>query len=421
MHRPLSGVRRTAAFALSLGLALVLACGGGKDGGTTPGQTILTYRGVFAGENGTEAGNIAASVVVEDSSGSGNFLVNGNAKAFSSISYDGTTMVATGQGFTFTGQVDDTSITGTYTSASGGGLFTALRKTGSATPATFCGTHIGARAGDPIAGPFAFVQNGNTRFGVFTSVLADPFRGSIRGSTTLGPVALDTLTGAAVVAVTGSNFTGSYIMLSGDSGAVEGAACPSAVISPISSALQGVFGSFNGSELGDFSFNLSSTGVGSTGSYKIGAVAKNFITVVSGVQNQVAAFDTNFSVVATINTDTLEGTYSHHGVGQVGKIAGLNLHGDSASTWCGTNSGGGSAAGAFSFLMKSDSTIFGLFTGGTQADPFQGIVTGSAGNDASTMEGLTAPATVLPSVGGFSGVYFTNGGGSGSVNGGLCP
>ena len=63
-------------------------------------------------------------MVVEDSSGSGSFVVNGSTKAFSSISYDGTSIVATGQGFVFTGAADDSTISGSYTSPSGGGLFT---------------------------------------------------------------------------------------------------------------------------------------------------------------------------------------------------------------------------------------------------------------------------------------------------------
>ena len=396
MLRSLTGARRTVALALLLGTPL-LACGGGYSS-NGPAKTTIVFGGVFAGENGTEAGSFTASVVVEDSAGTGTFHVNGSSKTFSSISYDGTSIVATGPGFVFTGTATDSSITGSYTSATGGGLFTGLRKTGSSTPAAYCGTHIGTRGGAPVAGPFAFVQQGTTRFGVFTSVLGDGFRGAVHGSGGLGPVVLDTLTGTAAVAVASGSFSGDYLMASGDSGAIAGGTCPATVVSPIGSVLQGVLGSFDGTELGDFSFNLSSTGVGSTGTYKVGGVAKNFLAVISGVQNQVAGFDSSFSVIANLATDTVEGTYANQGAGSIGKIAGLNLHGGSATSWCGTQTGGGSAGGVFSFIMKPDSTIFGLFTGGNSTDSFQGLVTGKAGND-SSVHGRTGQSGHRPAVG----------------------
>jgi hypothetical protein len=412
------GIHRALSLSLFLGV-LLAACGGSYSSG--PAKTTIVFGGVFAGENGTEAGRLIANIVVEDSSGAGSFVVNGSGKNFSSISYDGTSIVATGQGFVFTGTADDSTISGTYTSPSGGGLFTGLKKIGGATPTAYCGTHIGAHNGTPIAGPFTFVERSGTRVGVFTSVLGDSFRGLLHAANSAGPVTLDTLNGAAAVTVAGANFTGSYLMTGGDSGAIAGTTCPSTIPGSIASGITGVLGSYDGNELGDFSFSLQSSGLGSTGSYTIGGVVKNFLAVVSGVNNQVAGFDSTFRVVATMATDTMEGTYTNPGTGAIGKIGGLDLHGGTAEPWCGVQSGGGLGNGAFSFLLKPDSTIFGLYTGGSKADSFQGQITGKAGNDSSSMEGLAAPVTVLPSVSGFSGVFFLPGGGSGSVTGGKCP
>jgi hypothetical protein len=400
---------------------LLAACGGSSS--NEPAKTTIVFGGVFAGENGTESGRLTANVVVEDSSGTGSFVVNGSTKAFSSISYDGTSIVATGSGFVFTGTADDSTISGGYTSPTGGGLFTGLRKVGGTAPTTYCGTHIGSKNGVPVAGPFTFVQRGDTRLGVFTSALGDPFRGVIHAANSTGPVTLDTLIGSAAVAVSGGNFAGAFLMAGGDSGAVAGSTCPTSVGTSLGAIMQGVLGSFDGSELGDFSFNLSSTGVGSTGSYRVGGLARNFVAVISGVGNQVAAFDTTFRVIATLNTDTLEGSFKNQGTGLGGSIAGLNLHGAGFDAFCGVQQGGGLGSGVFSFLALSDSTIFGLYTGGSATDPFQGLVTGNSGNDAALMEGQPVPMTVLPAAGGFGGVFdFTaSGGPNGTVTGGLCP
>ncbi len=89
-------------------------------------------------------------------------------------------------------------------------------------------------------------------------------------------------------------------MDAGDTGSVQGIRCRTSVTSPIASVLEGVLGSFNGGELGDFSFSLSSTGIGSTGSYTLGGVGKTFLAVVSGVGNQVAGFDTDFRFLAKL-------------------------------------------------------------------------------------------------------------------------
>ncbi len=420
MRSPLSGFRRPLPLCLAFGL-LVAACGGGSDSGNGPTKTTIVFGGVFVGENGTEAGKLTASVVVEDSAGSGTFQVNGAPKTFSSITYDGTSFVASGVGFVFTGTANDSTISGSYTSPSGGGIFTALKKLGSTAPTAFCGTHIGTRNGVPVAGPFAFVQRGNTRLGVFTSVLNDPFRGQIRASTTAGPVALDTLTGSAAVAASGTTFTGVYLMAGGDSGAIAGSACPTSVLPPLGTVFQGVLGSFDGNDLGDFNFNLSSTGIGSTGTYKVGGLGKTFLSVISGVGNQVAAFDTTFKFLGSVDTSGLEGRYAKGG--SIGGIfAGLPLQaGDTVAKYCGANNAGGSL-GSFAFVVRSDSTLFGLFTSGNGAN-FQGTVQGKPGDNLSTMEGQTGPATVLPSGGSFAGFYdFSGTGGpSGTVSGTTCP
>jgi hypothetical protein len=413
----LAGIRRPFSLCLAFGL-LLAACGGGDSSG--PASTGILYSGVFAGENGTEAGHLTLTLVAADSNGRGNFEVNGNRRNFTLVTFDGTAFVAAGPGFTFTGTADDTTLSGSYASVSGGGLFTALSKAGGTTPAAYCGTHIGTKNGVPVAGPFAFVQRGNTRLGVFTSVLGDPFRGFIRASTTAGPVTLDTLTGSAAVAASGNTFTGVYLMAGGDSGAVAGNTCPTSVIPPLGTIFKGVLGSFDGTDLGDFNFNLSSTGIGSSGTYKVGGLGKTFLSVISGVGNQVAAFDTTFRFLGTIDTTSLEGRYAKGG--SIGGIfAGLPLlPGDTVAKYCGANDNGGSL-GSFAFVVRSDSTLFGLFTSGNGSS-FQGTVQGKPGDNLTTMEGQTGPATVLPSGGSFGGFYdFSGTGGpSGTVSGSTC-
>lgn len=406
-------------LAVPLLLVATSACGGDSTGGNS---TSIVYNGVFAGDKGTESGSFAATVVVEDSSGTGFFVANGTRQNFSTIIYDSTSFSGTGGGYTFVGTVSDSGVYGTYSSAGGTGRFIALSRLSGVTTTSYCGTHIGTHLGVPIAGPFAYLQQGSNRRGVFASVLGDPFKGVLKASPGGGPtVLLDTLTGSADVVSSVASFSGTYATAAGDTGAVAGPTCPSSPGVPVGSIYNGVLGSYDGVESGEFDFNITSTGVGSTGSYTVGGVAKNFLAVISGVNSQVAGFDSTFRVIATIATDTVEGTYTNQGSGAAGKLGGLNLHGTNTEAWCGTNSGGGIGNGAFSFLMRPDSSIFGIFTGGAKADLFQGLVTGSIGNDASSMEGVGGPVSVLASVGAFSGVYPLAGGGTGTVTGALCP
>lgn len=395
---------------------LLVACGGGDPIAT---NTTIVYGGVFAGQDGTEAGNFTINVVVETSGGSGSFLVNGAPHTLTGVTYDGTTgaFTASGSGgYSFDGAADGATISGTYNGPTGGGLFTGLRKTASVSPITYCGTHIGTHLGDPIAGAFAFVQGGGSRRGVFTSVMDDPFRGELQSPSPSATITLDTLTGAASLAVTGSGFTGAYQMAAGDTGQVAGIPCRSNVASPIISVFDGVIGSFDGNELGSLAFNLSSTGLGSTGTYKIGTVVTPFLAVISGVNDQVAAFDNDFRIIASLDTARIGGTY-HRGGSVAGRAAGL-ARGTSANiTYCGTNSVGGS----FSFILRSDNVIWGLYTGGNGSD-FQGDVTGAPGNDAATLTGPQGgPATVLPDPGSFGGVMNGPGGSTETLSGTTCP
>ncbi len=418
----ISATPRRSLLVLAVPLVILgaAACGSDSTGGNS---TSLVYNGVFAGDKGTESGSFSATVVVEDSSGSGFFVANGTRTNFATIIYDSTSFSGTGGGYTFVGAVTDSGVYGTYAGTGGNGRFVALPRLAGVTTTSYCGTHIGTHLGVPIAGPFAYLQQGSNRRGVFASVLGDPFKGGLRASPGGGPgVVLDTLTGSADVVSAIASFSGTYATAAGDTGAVAGPTCPSSPGVPVGSIYNGVLGSYDGVESGEFDFNITSTGVGSTGSYTVGGIAKNFLAVISGVNSQVAGFDSTFRVIATIATDTVEGSYTNQGSGSAGKIAGLNLHGTGTTAWCGAQTGGGGLGnGAFDFLLFPDSTIFGLFTGGTPSDGFQGLVTGSAGNDASTMEGQAGAVTVLPSVGGFSGVFPLPGGGTGTVAGGLCP
>ena len=157
-------------LALVLVSALLLAACGGGDQITTP-KTTLSYSGVFAGEDGTEAGSFSVTVVVEDNSASGTFVVNGSAHPFASGSYNAPDVTASGSGFIFTGSVTDSAVTGSYESPTGGGVFTGLRNfPGSPSFPSYCGTHIGTNAGVPLAGPFVFLTGNGVRRGVFTSV-----------------------------------------------------------------------------------------------------------------------------------------------------------------------------------------------------------------------------------------------------------
>ena len=411
--------RRAAFFVCGL---LLAACGGGSQP-TGGGKTTLVYSGVFAGENGTEAGNFTVNVTVEDSSGTGAFRVNGLLKAFTSLSYNGTTVVANAPGFSFTGSVTDSAVDGSYTSGTGGGLFTGLRDFGTA-PLTFCGTHIGTRIGIPIAGPFTFVQGNGVRRGVFTTVLDEPFRGVLRSSSSASAVTLDTLNGSATVNVASSLFTGSYAMAAGDTGLAAGAACPSSTGPAAGSVYDGVLGSFTGAELGNLTFSLSSNGLGSTGSYTIGAVTTQFLSVISGVNNEVAAFDSTYRVIASLDTATISGLYSSGAV-VAGRVAALHRLGNTPSQgYCGTHNQG--VGGAFSFVVRGDSTLFGLYTGGSLASSFQGEVTGKPGDTLSVLETEAGPVTVLPTPGNpgsFGGFWdhTASGGTAGSLTGVTCP
>ncbi|MEO8634942.1 MAG: hypothetical protein ABI587_06670 [Gemmatimonadales bacterium] len=400
---------------LTVTLTLLVACGGSGPGGG--GQVTAVYGGVFMGDDGTEGGNISLTLRPEDGTGSGTFVVNGAVKSFSAISFDSLNhdvVSATGAGFAFTGSAADTLITGSYTSPAGSGLFVVALRSAGGSLTSYCGTHIGTRTGVPIAGGFAFVQSGASRYGVFSSVLSQPFRGYLRS---LGgnAVALDTLNGTGSVTVAGGGgFTGSYATVAGDTGSVEGAVCRSSVTSPILSIYQGVLGSFDGGETGSFAFSLSSTGLGSSGSYKIGSVVTPFLAVISGVGNKFAAFDSAFQFIGALDTTTMSGRYAKTG-SVAGRVAGVNqLLGDSLTLYCGNHDNNG-INGAFAFVERDSTTIYGLFTGGTDST-FQGDVTGETGSDGAVMQGQAGPVTVLASGGAFSGFFP-----GGSLIGNVCP
>jgi hypothetical protein len=406
---------------------LLAACGGGQQ--ITSPKTTLTYAGVFAGENGTEAGSFSVSIVVEDSTGTGKFVVNGTSHDFTTLVYSGSTVTASGSGFTFTGPVTDSAVSGTYTSGTGGGLFTGLRAFG-ATPTSFCGTHIGTQEnGVPIAGPFAFVEGNGQRRGVFTSVFEDPFRGVLSSSSSATAVTLDTMSGAASLVVLTTTFTGNYAMASGDTGSAAGSLCRTTVTPPSGSVFDGVIGSFTGVEIGSMNFTLSSTGVGSTGSYSIdpdGAagplapVSRPFLAVISGVASEVAAFDSTYRVIVTLNADEAEGQYSSNG-SLGGLVAALQRTGGTTSeAYCGNQTVGN---GAFSFLFRSDSTLYGVYTGGSSSSTFQGLVTGKPGDDLAQLETEAGTITVLPAVGSFGGFWShsASGGTDGTLSGASCP
>jgi hypothetical protein len=402
------------AFLLVSGL-LLAACGGGEPTSTT---TTVVYGGVFAGQDGTEAGNFTINVVLETGGGSGTFLVNGASHTLTAVTYDGITGAFSGTGsggYSFDGTADDSIISGIYGSPTGGGLFTGLKKTVAVSPVTYCGTHIGRHIGDPIAGAFAFVQGGGTRRGVFTSVMEDPFHGELRSTSAASVITLDTLTGDASLAVTGGGFTGIYEMAAGDTGQMAGIPCRNSVTSPIISVFDGVLGSYDGNELGSLAFSLSSTGLGSTGTYKLGSVVTPFLAVISGVNGEVAAFDTDFRIIASLDTARIGGTY--HRTGSVaGRVAGLARGTSTTVAYCGNMTGGG----AFSFLFRSDSTLWGLYTGGN-GSTFEGNLTGKPGDGLATLSSTGGSATVLPDPGSFGGFIDFPGGGTATITGTECP
>jgi len=412
------------ALLFTCGLTLV-ACS--SESPTSQGKPSINYAGVFAGENGTEGGSFNVTLVPQDSTGTGTFIVNGATKSLSSLTYNGTDVVASGAGFTFVGVVTDSQVSGTYESGTGGGLFIGLKKIGTGALNTFCGTHIGTNKGVPIAGPFAFVQGNGVRRGVFTSVLSDPFRGVLTSSSAASTVALDTITGAATLAVGSTTFSGSYTTVGGDTGFVAGSACRTTVTSPIGAIFDGLIGGYNGGDVGSLSFNLSSTGLGSTGSYTItpsgaaGPVSKPFLAVISGVNHQVAAFDTTYRVIATLNdtTQQMEGTYTSGG-SIAGRFAGLGRgNGAAPLLYCGANTVGG----AFSFILRADSTLYGLYSGGSIANAFQGEITGRSGDNGVAFETDPGPVTVLPTGSTFGGFWdhSSTGGTSGTLSGAACP
>jgi hypothetical protein len=388
------------AVPLLLLAALVAACGGDPVGVS---KTKLTFGGVFAGDNGTEAGNFGVTIVVEDGTGTGSFVVNGAAHSITSLTYDGTNVVASGAGYVFTGTTLGDTVSGTYTSTSGGGLFVGLKKAGTTALTSYCGTHIGTNNGVPLAGAFAFVESGTARRGVVTSVLSDPFRGYLRtvGSTT----EVVGLTGnLALVVAGGGNFVGQYTMASGEIGDAEGSVCRASVSSPILSLLDGVLGSYDGVIRGNLTFSLSSTGLGSTGSYTVGGVVHDFQAVISGVGSEIAAFDTDFRVIVTQNADEASGTYASGGsvAGAVATL--LRGTGQTNELYCGMHDAS-SGSGAFSFIVRSDNVLFGLYTGGV-GSIFQGLISGSPGDNTSTMSTQGDPVTILPNPDGSFGGFW---------------
>src|SRR5438445_2235874 len=177
-------------MALIAALAAVACQSERPTGPQTPTTTTTTFQGVLAGPLGESgvitlatgtgaagavaaqrAGAAASSAVTENLSG--RLLIIGSA----SIDLTGTLNTATGAiavsggGYSFTGSVTDSKLSGTYTGPNGAGTFTGLSSTASTpTFVSYCGTSSGTDnfggTPQPRSGAFNLERSGSLLFGV---------------------------------------------------------------------------------------------------------------------------------------------------------------------------------------------------------------------------------------------------------------
>ena len=183
--------------------------------GTTGGTQ---YKGTFAGKG--EGGSI--DVTVSAAGGdvtqksihpmatlqvSGTLKITGGTTSTITGTFDDVTntLTITGGGYTFTGKLGSTGITGTYSGPNGSGNFSVL--SGAASKA-YCGTY-GAGASTSGAGVWNFTVNGTALVGSYSDVkgTGGGLTGTVAGD---GKVDIKTDGGTATGAISGDTANGTY-------------------------------------------------------------------------------------------------------------------------------------------------------------------------------------------------------------------
>ena len=210
--------------------AATLSCGESDDGTcmNCPGSVTTVFEGIIAGNDGAETGTIQLTLK-DDGTGSGGFNVGGTTVAFTSVGTAGTTMTASGGGYTFTGTVSGIFIDGSYSGGPAGGLMAAAEDDGSTSLVPFCAAHD---AGGGVAGIFAFVLNTTTNAvrGAWTSGtgVGAAFKGIISGFSGDDQGVMSGHPGTVTILPNLGNGTvgGFYDLDSGESGSMSGSVCP---------------------------------------------------------------------------------------------------------------------------------------------------------------------------------------------------
>lgn len=209
-----------------------LSCGdGGPDTcANCPGALTTVFEGIIAGNDGTESGSISLTLD-DEGGGEGSFKIGTNTVTLTAVATTGSTLTASGGGFSFLGSVNGIYIDGSYTGGAAGGLMAAAEKAGQTTLVQFCAAHD---AGGGIAGIFAFVLNTSTNAvrGAWTSGtgVGAAFKGIISGFAGDSAGVMSGHSGTVTILPDLQNGTvgGFYdfTVSTGESGSMSGPVCP---------------------------------------------------------------------------------------------------------------------------------------------------------------------------------------------------
>jgi hypothetical protein len=220
-------------FVCAVALILIAGCSSSSDSssggtgssgssGTAAGTTA--YKGTFAGKG--EGGSIDVSVANASGTASksldilailqvtGTLKITGGATSTITGTYDDATktLTITGGGYTFTGKLSATGITGSYSGPNGAGTFGVLS---GADSKAYCGTYTGETA--EKGGVWTFTVSGTVVVGSFsgnsggggnlngTATADGKVNMTYEGGTATGTISGDTASGTAS---SGSSWTG---------------------------------------------------------------------------------------------------------------------------------------------------------------------------------------------------------------------
>lgn len=207
--------------------AASLSCG--ENGEDTcincPGPVSTVFEGVIAGNDGLESGTLSLTLN-DDGTGSGSFKIGANTVNLATVGTTGSTLSATGGGYTFTGTVSGIFIDGSYTGGTAGGLMAAAEKAGQTTLVLFCAAHDN---GGGVAGVFAFVYNATTNAvrGAWTSGVGSAFAGVLSGFTGDDAAVMSGHTGTVTILpnLQSGSVSGFFDLDSGEAGDISGPEC----------------------------------------------------------------------------------------------------------------------------------------------------------------------------------------------------